>query len=50
MAEVVNEAMEEVGADVVRDVKDVLAADAAARTVATETARRLEETRVGATR
>jgi 1-deoxy-D-xylulose-5-phosphate reductoisomerase len=48
MADVVHEAMEEVGADVVRDVKDVVAADEAARAVATEAVRRLGEARAGA--
>lgn len=48
MADVVHEAMEEVGSDVVRDVKDVFAADEAARTVAMEAVRRLGEARAGA--
>lgn len=49
MAEVVHEAMEQVGADAARDVSDVFTADAQARSVATEAVRRLAEARAGAT-
>ncbi|MDH3205264.1 MAG: 1-deoxy-D-xylulose-5-phosphate reductoisomerase [Gemmatimonadota bacterium] len=49
MADVVNKSLEEVGSDVVRDVKDVFAADHAARDVALEVVRRLSEARAGAT-
>jgi 1-deoxy-D-xylulose-5-phosphate reductoisomerase len=49
MAEVVHEAMEQVGADAARDVKDVFAADAEARRVASQVAHRLAEARAGAT-
>ena len=48
MADVVNEALEEGGSDVARDVKDVLAADGEARAVARECVRRLGEARAGA--
>lgn len=50
MADVVSEAMEEVGSDVARDVEDVLAADRAARAVTTEAVRRLGEAPAGASR
>lgn len=49
MADVVQEAMEEVGAHAAHDVAEVLAADAEARAVARETVRRLEGARAGAT-
>jgi len=49
MADVVNKALEEVGSDVVRDVKDVFAADVAARDVARGVVRSLSEARAGAT-
>jgi 1-deoxy-D-xylulose-5-phosphate reductoisomerase len=48
MAEVVNEALEEVGSEVLQDVKDVFAADTAAREVAHEAVRRMGEARAGA--
>jgi 1-deoxy-D-xylulose-5-phosphate reductoisomerase len=48
MAEVVHETMEQVGADAARDVKDVLTADAEARSVASEAVRRLADARAGA--
>ena len=49
MAEVVHEAMEQLGADAARDVRDVFEADAEARSVAVEAVRRLAEARTGAT-
>ncbi|MGD8600557.1 MAG: 1-deoxy-D-xylulose-5-phosphate reductoisomerase [Gemmatimonadota bacterium] len=49
MADVVSEAMEEVGSDVVRDLNDVIAADSAARTVAEEAVGRLADSRARAT-
>jgi len=49
MADVVHEAMEEVGSDMVRDLKDVLEADGAARAKASEVVRRLGEATTGAT-
>jgi 1-deoxy-D-xylulose-5-phosphate reductoisomerase len=48
MAEVVHQTMEKVGSHNVRNVEDVMAADAEARDVAVETVRRLGEARAGA--
>ncbi len=48
MAEVVERALEEIGADGARDIDDVLAADRAARTVASEHSARLGEAGMGA--
>jgi 1-deoxy-D-xylulose-5-phosphate reductoisomerase len=48
MADVVNEALEEVGSEVLRDVKDVFTTDSTAREVAREAVRRLGEARAGA--
>ena len=49
MADVVSEAIEEVGAGQLTNVADVLAVDGAARVVATEVARRLGEATMGTT-
>jgi 1-deoxy-D-xylulose-5-phosphate reductoisomerase len=49
MADVVHEAMRQIGAQPAHDVKDVLTADEEARAVARETVRRLEGARAGAT-
>jgi 1-deoxy-D-xylulose-5-phosphate reductoisomerase len=48
MADVVQAAMNEVGTEVARDVEDVFEADRAARAVASETVRRLDEAGTGA--
>jgi 1-deoxy-D-xylulose-5-phosphate reductoisomerase len=47
MADVVSEAMEEVGSNVVRDLNDVIAADGEARAVAGEAVQRLSGARTG---
>jgi len=48
MADVVHEALEQIGSDPVRDLEDVLAVDREARAVASGTVRRLSEARTGA--
>jgi 1-deoxy-D-xylulose-5-phosphate reductoisomerase len=49
IAEVVDETMVRVGSDAIRDLDDVIAADAAARLIAAEVATRLGEARMGTT-
>ncbi len=50
MADAVHKAMEEVGGDVIRDVRDVLEADTAARAVTAEAVRTLADARAEAAR
>jgi 1-deoxy-D-xylulose-5-phosphate reductoisomerase len=50
IASVVGETLDRVGASQIRDLEDVLDADGAARTIASEAAARMQEARTGTTR